>query len=325
MKIIITIFYTVALIFTFAITQSIPMVLLLFCLIASVVLGLDAWRGEKVVKDKRFAGLLACQLPLFILVFFLKENVFLFIPPIFALFFVLNFFIAKNSKQLFVLDLFTILVVWLNLRCSMLISDNFFDLFCVFILHCTQIVSIISICLKEFLAKQTRNMNLSVLITVFFTTAVVVFSFCAGNKNVAVFYFSLALIGFIAFAAFYWSRIVKNRGAIIVTFCQLICLVIMMSDKNCSSVGLLFCGFFLVNFFIGKSSLQVSVLNLFTTLFLSFCIACVMSVDVKCGFGLLGAILFLYCTRIISIISICLKEMQTRCNHEKDQICKPVI
>lgn len=137
MKIIITIFYTVALIFTFAITQSIPMVLLLFCLIASVVLGLDAWRGEKVVKDKRFAGLLACQLPLFILVFFLKENVFLFIPPIFALFFVLNFFIAKNSKQLFVLDLFTILVVWLNLRCSMLISDNFFDLFCVFILHCT--------------------------------------------------------------------------------------------------------------------------------------------------------------------------------------------
>ena len=111
-------------------------------------------------------------------------------------------------------------------------------------------------------------MNLSVLITVFFTTAVVVFSFCAGNKNVAMFYFSLALIGFIAFAAFYWSRIVKNRGAIIVAFCQLICLVIMMSDKNCSSVGLLFCGFFLVNFFIGKSSLQVSVLNLFTTLFL---------------------------------------------------------
>lgn len=316
MKIIITIFYTVALIFTFAIGRSIPIVVLLFCLIASTVLGLDAWRGEKVVKDIRFAGLLACQLPLLILTLLLKTDDF--VLPIFALFFVLNFFIAKNSKQLFVLDLFTILVVWLNLRCSMLISDNFFDLFCVFILHCTQIVSIISICLKEFLAKQTRKMNLAVLITVFFTTAVVVFNFCAGNKTVALFGFSLVLIGFITFVAYYWRRIVKNRGAIIVAFCQLICLVIMMFDKNGSSVGLLFCGFFLVNFFIGKSSLQVSVLNLFTTLFLSFCsIASVMSVDVKCGFGLLGAILFLYCARIISIISICLKEMQTRCNHEK--------
>ncbi len=323
MKTIITIFYTIAVAISFVCScvcfGNIVMIFLCFGLWSAILLLGDTWFGERIIKDKRIIVLLVSQLLLIILTEYQREDLVTFMCPFYGLFLVLNYFVGKNSRQVFVLNLYTLLIISVNVLYA---AEKFtgsesvvYDTYYIAILHCARIVSIISVCLKEILANRQREVNLAVIATFIYTLVILFVFFSTESIRILILYFALFLGGFAALCVFCWKNVKNNIGAVVLVMCQLLLAISVYLWTGLYSLVNTVCGLCLIlNFFIGRTAKQVFVLNLFTLLALLYnnrldTITIPPTVDGETiGVANMQTVFILHCACMISVISLCLKE-----------------
>lgn len=322
MKTIGTIFYTIAVAISFVCScvcfGNIVMIFLCFGLWSAVLLLGDTWFGDKIIKDKRIIVLLVSQLLLILLTEYQREDLITFMCPFYGLFLVLNYFVGKNSRQVFVLNLFTLLIISLNVlyATEKFIESESRDIVCyIAILHCARIVSIISVCLKEILANRQRVVNLAIIATFIYTLVILFVFFSTESIRMMILYFALFLGGFAALCVFCRKNVKNNIGAVVLVMCQLLLAVSVYLCTGLYSLVNTVCGLCLIlNFFIGRTAKQVFVLNSFTLLALLYnnrldTITIPPTVDGETiGVANMQTVFILHCACMISVISLCLKE-----------------